>query len=46
MIVYPSADIRVLIMAVFLAILISAAAAVIPARRAGKLAPVDALRHI
>ncbi len=46
MIVYPSADLQVLVIAVCMAVLISAISAAIPAWYARKLPPVEALRHI
>jgi putative ABC transport system permease protein len=45
-IVYPSTGIEVLLAAVIIAVLISTAAAVIPALRARKTSPADALRSI
>lgn len=44
--IYPSIDIQVLIIAVVMAVVISTAAAVIPAQRARKLSPAEALRQI
>ncbi len=46
MIIYPSADIQVLFIAIIMAIIVSAISACIPARRARKMSPAEALRQL